>query len=412
MASTPRSRVPWFTATRPAERSWTTGEELTPLLGAALIVKDEERVLGRCLGSIRGVVDEIVVVDTGSTDRSVSVAESFGARVIHREWDGDFSAARNHGLDHLRSHWVLYIDADEYLSEVSKDDLSRRLATRSSCVAYRVLLRARPGYTPYREYRIWRNRPDIRFWGVIHESHVEAIEAVVRAEGSSIEDIDILLEHDGYEGDQTHKHERNLPLLLAQVEADPERSYLWDHIGRIHAALGHNEQARSAWERGRQAVLRRERAASADVLIYSDLIADNAVRSTPDPDLVAEADLLFPDNIGILWAGALDAEARGDPGEVARRVDRLVEIGPSTIATSAMAMDERVLGEWAFHLRGGARFRLGDIRGAAADFAAAERCDPDNDEYRVKRALATARISEAEQTEQIDQAAGPTQVDA
>jgi len=64
------------------------------------------------------VVDEIVMVDTGSTDESVAIAQSFGARVLYREWDGDFSAARNYGLDHMASRWILYIDADEYLAPV------------------------------------------------------------------------------------------------------------------------------------------------------------------------------------------------------------------------------------------------------------------------------------------------------
>jgi tetratricopeptide (TPR) repeat protein len=345
-------------------------------------------VLERCLSSIRPVVDEIVVVDTGSTDESVAIAQSFGARVVHREWDGDFSAARNYGLDHMESQWILYIDADEYLAPVPRTDVERWLSDPTPHIAYRLLLRARVGFIPYREYRVWRNHPDIRFWGVIHESHVSAIKAVAQRESLAIGEIDLLLEHDGYEGDQAAKHERNLPLLLAQVELDPDRSYLWDHIGRIHAALGRPDEARAAWEEGRRRTLRRDVPDPTDVLIYCDLINANLFEQRPDGSLVEEADHLFPDNIAILWIGALDAEARGAFAQVAERIDRLLAVGSVATTGKSLALDERVFGEWSFHLRGLARYKLGDATGAAQDFAAAEACDPDNPEYRVKRQLA------------------------
>jgi glycosyltransferase involved in cell wall biosynthesis len=330
----------------------------------------------------------VVVVDTGSSDASVAIAESFGARVLYREWDGDFSAARNYGLDHMQSQWILYIDADEYLAPVARADVERWLADPVPHVAYRLLLRARVGYIPYREYRVWRNRPDIRFWGVIHESHLAAIKAVAESENLLIGDIDLLLEHDGYEGDQAAKHDRNLPLLLAQVQQDPDRSYLWDHIGRIHAALGRRTEARAAWEQGRQSIRRRPGPESSDVLIYCDLINANLFEGRPDAALVDEADVLFPDNVAVLWYGALDAEARGDFTLVVERIDRLLTVGSVTTAGKSLAVDERVFDQWAFHLRGMARYKVGDSPGAARDFAAAEACDPENLEYRIKRQLA------------------------
>jgi len=244
------------------------------------------------------------------------------------------------------------------------------------------------GFTPYREYRIWRNRPDIRFWGVIHESHVPAIKTAAQAENLQIGEIDLLLEHDGYEGDQEAKHERNLPLLLAQVELDPDRSYLWDHIGRIHAALGRPDEARAAWEEGRRCTLRREVPDPADVLIYCDLISANIYEQRLDMSLVDEADRLFPDNCAILWIGALDADARGAFAQVVGRIDRLLTVGPASTMWKSQSLDERIFGEWSFHLRGMARYQLGDAVGAARDFAAAEACDPGNPEYRVKRQLA------------------------
>src|SRR5262245_26176839 len=86
-----------------------------PTVSAALIVKNEEHFLPGCLASLERCVDEVVVVDTGSSDASVDIATSAGARLFHHKWENDFAAARNVGLDAVSSDWVLYIDADERL---------------------------------------------------------------------------------------------------------------------------------------------------------------------------------------------------------------------------------------------------------------------------------------------------------
>lgn len=83
-----------------------------PTISAALIVRNEERYLEGCLASLAGNVDEVVVVDTGSTDNSTRIADNFCVKLLHRPWTGDFSAARNYALDAASGDWILYIDAD------------------------------------------------------------------------------------------------------------------------------------------------------------------------------------------------------------------------------------------------------------------------------------------------------------
>ena len=80
-----------------------------------MIVKDEEEMLPRCLDAIHDVVDEMIIVDTGSSDSTVAIAESFGATVLHHEWTGDFAEARNVSLDAATGDWFIYLDADEVL---------------------------------------------------------------------------------------------------------------------------------------------------------------------------------------------------------------------------------------------------------------------------------------------------------
>lgn len=361
------------------------------LLGAALIVRDEAHHLSRCLTSLAGLVDEVVVVDTGSVDGSVAVAESFGARVLHRPWDGDFAAPRNLGLDAVRAEWVLYIDADEHVRPLTRGELAAALrATATSHLAHRVWLQARRDFTPYREYRVWRNRPDVRFRGVIHESITPDLFRISAAEGLAIGDLDLYLEHEGYEGDLTAKHHRNLPLLREQVRDDPTRIYLWGEIGRAHAGLGELAEAVAAWEDGVARLRAHGPTTPADCLVVVDLIAHRAESGHPDADLVAEADAWFPDNPLVLWAGSIDAAARRDHHEVVRRLDRLLDERPG-LRDGSFAVDRRILGHWGHHARGQARFHLGDHAGAAADLRAAEADAPGVEEYAVKRRLAEAR---------------------
>ena len=129
-----------------------------------MIVRDEEEHLGACLASLDGVVDEVVVVDTGSVDGPVEIARSFGARVDHEAWADDFSRARNAALDYAQGQWILYIDADERLRPIprtsSSPSSSRPRRWRSACGCAPSW-----GRRGAAKYRLWRNDPRIRFAG-------------------------------------------------------------------------------------------------------------------------------------------------------------------------------------------------------------------------------------------------------
>src|ERR1700733_15644588 len=84
-------------------------------VAAAMIVRDEERFLPGSLSSLRGKVDDVIIVDTGSVDDTLSIARTFGARIFHFQWNDDFAAARNRGLEEVTADWILYIDANERL---------------------------------------------------------------------------------------------------------------------------------------------------------------------------------------------------------------------------------------------------------------------------------------------------------
>src|SRR5580658_974252 len=107
MLNSPLDRSPVSHRSLPAESQGAAEKSVDrPLLTASLIVRNEEEFLVGCLDSLRSVVDEIVIVDTGSTDRSKKIAESAGARICDLKWTGDFSEARNRALDLSTGQWI------------------------------------------------------------------------------------------------------------------------------------------------------------------------------------------------------------------------------------------------------------------------------------------------------------------
>src|SRR3954468_22822872 len=127
-AGIPNLAAPVKAALKPlAERAKQAVRQAKPATGLTLslcmIVKDEEEWLGRSLPAVNPAVDEMIIVDTGSTDRTVEIAEEFGATVLHHEWTGDFSAARNVSLEAASGDWIIYLDADEVLVEEDAERL-------------------------------------------------------------------------------------------------------------------------------------------------------------------------------------------------------------------------------------------------------------------------------------------------
>jgi cellulose synthase/poly-beta-1,6-N-acetylglucosamine synthase-like glycosyltransferase len=94
-----------------------------PSLSLCMIVKNEEKYLARCLASLKPMVDEMIIVDTGSTDTTRDIAEVFGAKVFDYEWHDDFAAARNHSLEQAQGDWILVMDADEVIAPTDHDNI-------------------------------------------------------------------------------------------------------------------------------------------------------------------------------------------------------------------------------------------------------------------------------------------------
>ncbi len=221
-----------------------------------MIVKDEEARLPSCLQSVDGLVDEIIIVDTGSTDSTVSIAQSFGAKIYHFPWIQDFAAARNEALKHCTGKWILYLDADETIAETSKNNIRSFLESQNESVGGIVCTivskHRHIGSTGTETHkggypRIFKNLgfPTVKFSGRVHE---QITPALFKA-GKTLVHSQFEIVHFGY--DQVpeimqQKIKRNYTLLLQHVQEEPQNSYAWFQLGQTLAQMSLWKEAEDA----------------------------------------------------------------------------------------------------------------------------------------------------------------------
>ena len=210
-----------------------------------MIVKNEEKYLQGCLDSARQYVDEIVIIDTGSTDSTIEIAKKNNAKIYSYPWTGSFSDARNTSLKHSASDWILYLDADERIVE---GEQLRKLINNARAWAFTLLIRGKVHLPSgivdqINAYpRLFRKHPKIKFEGVVHEQITPSIFRL----GKTIENSEIVIEHLGY-GESVEKiiekGKRNISLLKLQIEKHPNDEYAKYQLGNSFVVLKEYDQA-------------------------------------------------------------------------------------------------------------------------------------------------------------------------
>lgn len=208
-----------------------------------VIARNEAARIARLLDSVRPWVDEMLVLDTGSTDDTAALAAAHGARVAHFTWCHDFSAARNRALELAGADWHLVLDADEWLIEGGEALLALRDTApgfvgtigledqffdgQRQASAHSRLSRVLPG--------------SVRYAGLVHEQPVHQL---------PLRDLALRIGHDGYLPERLHdKHGRNRQLLERELDRHPEDAYLWYQLGKDAYVYEDYEQAERAFAR-------------------------------------------------------------------------------------------------------------------------------------------------------------------
>lgn len=282
-----------------------------------MIVRNEERCLERCLASVSTQVDEIVVVDTGSSDSSLDIAKAFNAMILEIEWPGAFDVARNVSLDQVKTDWVLWLDADEWFEGDNATKLLTNIDTSKEafiCERRDWMNQKDAGSTEL--IRLWKHRPNRRFVGVVHES-IPDFDAAMDSKGL-IAKSESIIEHDGYTGPlHKQKLERNIELILKELELRPNQLryeiYLAENLHDLDdpdAAVGFRQLAKRV-AYCEEDFSREPKVISLINQVLHEFLTEEA-KSELAERLLYRIATWFPDSPPLRWAAAKVEAQRGN----------------------------------------------------------------------------------------------------
>ncbi len=217
-------------------------------ISLCMIVKDEAVNLPRCLASVKDVVDEMVIIDTGSGDATPTIAEQAGAKVEFVVWNDDFAQARNVSLDQATKDWILVLDADEVLTEqgrllikaIKKDQPLGKIESADLLLVTMMRREIGANQSPYTQVsRLFRNLTEIKFTRPYHEGVDDSVEALMAADAhwQVAQFGSIGLDHTGYRVDAIaakDKFSRAKRIMEAHLQAHPQDAYTANKLGALY----------------------------------------------------------------------------------------------------------------------------------------------------------------------------------
>jgi glycosyltransferase involved in cell wall biosynthesis/predicted Zn-dependent protease len=286
-----------------------------PRVSLCLIVRNEEGTLERCLRSAADLVDETVVVDTGSADGTREVARRCGAKVFDFAWVDSFAAARNESIRRAGGDWIFWLDADEWLGEDNRRrlrELFARLRDENAAYVMRQQSLARDANgsaMAVDQVRLFRNHPDLRWQYRVHEQILLAI----RRAGHEVRWTDVAITHGGYQDAalSQRKLERNVRLLERQRDEGPDDPITLYNLGSAYQQLGRLEESLRLLGRSLEVV-------PADYSIRPKLYAllargQQRLGRRADALATCRAGLaLFPEDVELLFLEGVLLEEEGD----------------------------------------------------------------------------------------------------
>jgi len=219
-----------------------------PNISVNIIVKNEEQNIANAIASIKPIATEIIVIDTGSDDKTAEICTRLGCEVYHHQWTDNFSTARNTAIKYSRSDWIFVIDADE-VALFGPDDLPMEQMNQSNIgginleIINHIDSENESLISKHRYTRLFRRDESIRFTGSIHEQIRESID-----EQYDVFDSELKIEHFGYQAISEEKLERNTR-LLSQELSEEEDDWKYYHLAETHFSGGNTAEALRIFEK-------------------------------------------------------------------------------------------------------------------------------------------------------------------
>jgi glycosyltransferase involved in cell wall biosynthesis len=276
-------------------------------LSIGMMVKNEEANLTRCLESLkplmRDVESELIIVDTGSTDKTVEIAKAYTDKVYFHPWENDYGKMRNHTLSYAKGQWFMFIDADEEV--VSHRAIVKFLRSKESQKYNSATVEIKSFYNTEDEdkfslltvTRIFKRTKDFRFEGAIHEQGNIIMPFYI---------TEALLNHYGYVSDDNDLKERKLnmyePILLEELKEDPDNIYYWFQLSRTYASYKDKKSALSPAVKSYEIIIKNKLEKLDYLYVYANLALQYLLNDMYDEAIsIAEEGLGVEKAIPDLW---------------------------------------------------------------------------------------------------------------
>jgi len=215
-----------------------------------MIVKNEEDCLEACLESVKSVVDEIIIIDTGSTDSTLDIAKAYHAKIAYFQWNDNFSEARNKSLSLATKDWIMVIDADEVLDFKTKEALIEGLNdyTYDGYLIKQLNFRGDDQNNPTDVViipRIFKNHRNFRYYRALHE------QVKIMDEECKFKEIDVNFYHTGYLDKIIHEKEkylRNIMVLEKALEEEPNNTLTLFYLANTYNRMGHSDKSNELFQ--------------------------------------------------------------------------------------------------------------------------------------------------------------------
>jgi tetratricopeptide (TPR) repeat protein len=372
-------------------------------LSFCAIVKNEAKNLSRCLASVEPYVDELVIVDTGSTDNTVAIAEQHGAKVSHFEWCDDFAAARNHACTLVAGDWILTLDADEELVALSQDWIAQlHHATTERIKAFAIELRSNTASeTQMQTIRLFQNCAGMQYCDRYHEYLTYAGQPLHPSHPlvRPLQNLEII--HYGYSADViVEKSICRIP-ILEEIRATDGLSLmlLWTLSG-MYEAIDVLEKSQGcyeeAWERLLPHLLTGER--PEDNRSVRSWLYSLAVRSLQAEDIETshficqQGSAWFPDFPPLIYLNGLICKLLSEPEQAIVYFEQCITAGQTGYYFKGEPFDPALITLFPALELGAINLSLSEVPKAIAAFTLALSFDPNHTQAQEQLAIAQERL--------------------